>query len=164
MFDNIACKFNFFNFFLYLKEIESSDARHFVVLFRDYHLQYRGIYSYSSETDYIEKIIGQGPLKISEDMIEKYYKWVHGMGESVFVFTLFVFSLSNYTDTIRVANNLHLYQWSILVCSVMPWRSRAYFGKPRRPHRETRLSCPRHQLRSTKEHSTDDNLVCQFLV
>jgi hypothetical protein len=37
-------------------------------------LQYRGVYSYTSETDYIEKVIGQGPQRISEDMIEKYYK------------------------------------------------------------------------------------------
>ena len=57
------------------QEIEASDARHFVILFRDYHLQYRGVYSYTSETDYIEKLIGQGPQKISEDMIEKYYKY-----------------------------------------------------------------------------------------
>jgi calmodulin-regulated spectrin-associated protein len=56
------------------QEIENSDARHFVILFRDYHLQYRGVYSYTSETDYIEKVIGQGPPRISEDMIEKYYK------------------------------------------------------------------------------------------
>ena len=48
-----------------------SEARHFVILFRDYHLQYRGVYSYTTETDYIEKLIGQGPQKISEDMIEK---------------------------------------------------------------------------------------------
>ena len=65
---------DFASVFFYLKEIEGSDARHFVVLFRDYHLQYRGIYSYMPETDYIEKIVGQGPQKISEDMIEKYYK------------------------------------------------------------------------------------------
>jgi calmodulin-regulated spectrin-associated protein len=62
------------NFFLIEKDIEASDARHFVILFRDYHLQYRGVYSYTSETDYIEKVTGQGPQKISEDMIEKYYK------------------------------------------------------------------------------------------
>ncbi len=58
------------------KEIEASDARHFVILFRDYHLQYRGVYSYTSESDYVEKVTGQGPQKISEDMIEKYYKLV----------------------------------------------------------------------------------------
>ncbi|CAF0704892.1 unnamed protein product [Brachionus calyciflorus] len=61
-----------------IEEIESSDARHFVILFRDYHLQYRGVYSYTSETDYIEKIVGQGPQRISEDMIEKYYKYNSG--------------------------------------------------------------------------------------
>ena len=63
-----------FKFCVFLKEIEASDARHFVILFRDYHLQYRGVYSYTAETDYIEKVIGSGPQKISEDMIEKYYK------------------------------------------------------------------------------------------
>jgi calmodulin-regulated spectrin-associated protein len=56
------------------KEIEASEARHFVILFRDYHLQYRAVYSYSTETDYIEKIVGTGPQRISEEMIEKYYK------------------------------------------------------------------------------------------
>lgn len=61
-----------------IEEIEASDARHFVILFRDYHAQYRGVYSYTAETDYIEKIIGQGPAKISEDMIEFYYKYNSG--------------------------------------------------------------------------------------
>lgn len=61
-----------------LDEIEASDARHFIILFRDYHLQYRGVYSYLAETDYIEKIFGQGPSKITEDMIEKYYKYNSG--------------------------------------------------------------------------------------
>ncbi|RNA31308.1 patronin isoform X5 [Brachionus plicatilis] len=60
------------------QEIEGSDARHFVILFRDYHLQYRGVYFYTSEADYIEKIVGQGPARISEDMIEKYYKYNSG--------------------------------------------------------------------------------------
>ena len=50
-----------------------SEARHFVILFRDYHLQYRGVYSYTTETDYIEKLIKKKEKK-SEDMIEKYYK------------------------------------------------------------------------------------------
>jgi hypothetical protein len=61
-----------------IEEIEMSEARHFVILFRDYHLQYRGVYSYTTETDFIEKVIGTGPQKISEDMIEKYYKYNSG--------------------------------------------------------------------------------------
>ncbi len=61
-------------FKIQIQEIEASDARHFIILFRDYHLQYRGVYSYTTETDYIEKIVGQGPQKISEDMIETYFK------------------------------------------------------------------------------------------
>lgn len=60
--------------FVHKKEIEASDERHFIILFRDYHLQYRAIYSYTSETDYIEKVVGVGPAKISEDMVETFFK------------------------------------------------------------------------------------------
>ncbi|CAF1215753.1 unnamed protein product, partial [Didymodactylos carnosus] len=61
-------------------DIEKCDsARHFIILFRDQRLQYRGIYTYQPEqTNRIERLTGNGPREITNDMIETYYKYNNG--------------------------------------------------------------------------------------
>ncbi|CAF1340571.1 unnamed protein product [Adineta steineri] len=61
-----------------IREIESSDARHFVLLFRDHRLQFRAVYMYIAETDMIEKLHGIGPNIITEIMVDKWYKYNSG--------------------------------------------------------------------------------------
>ncbi|CAF0751247.1 unnamed protein product [Didymodactylos carnosus] len=60
------------------REVELSDHRHYVILFRDHRLQYRALYAYIPDTDVIEKIHGQGPQIITEIMVEKFYKYNSG--------------------------------------------------------------------------------------
>ncbi|CAF0827258.1 unnamed protein product [Didymodactylos carnosus] len=61
-------------------DIEKCDtAKHFIILFRDQRLQYRGIYTYQAEqTNKIERLIGNGPREITNNMIETYYKYNNG--------------------------------------------------------------------------------------
>jgi calmodulin-regulated spectrin-associated protein len=53
-----------------------SEARHFIILFRDHRLQFRAVYIYIPETDVIEKLHGLGPNIITEIMVEKWFKYV----------------------------------------------------------------------------------------
>ncbi|CAF1213692.1 unnamed protein product [Rotaria sordida] len=61
-----------------IREIESSEARHFVLLFRDHRLQFRAVYMYIPETDIIEKLYGIGPNIITEIMVDKWFKYNSG--------------------------------------------------------------------------------------
>ncbi|UJR25628.1 hypothetical protein I4U23_006980 [Adineta vaga] len=61
-----------------IREIESSEARHFVLLFRDHRLQFRAVYMYIAETDMIEKLHGIGPNIITEVMVDKWFKYNSG--------------------------------------------------------------------------------------
>jgi len=60
------------------REIELSEARHFIILFRDHRLQFRAVYVYIPETDIIEKLQGIGPNVITEIMVEKWFKYNSG--------------------------------------------------------------------------------------
>ncbi|CAF4318971.1 unnamed protein product [Rotaria socialis] len=61
-----------------IQEIESCEARHFIILFRDHRLQFRAVYMYIPETDIIEKVHGVGPNIITEVMVEKWFKYNSG--------------------------------------------------------------------------------------
>ncbi|CAF2746236.1 unnamed protein product [Rotaria sp. Silwood2] len=61
-----------------IREIELSEARHFVLLFRDHRLQFRAVYMYIPETDVIEKLYGIGPNIITEIMVDKWFKYNSG--------------------------------------------------------------------------------------
>ncbi|CAF0748452.1 unnamed protein product [Rotaria sp. Silwood1] len=61
-----------------IREIELSEARHFVLLFRDHRLQFRAVYMYIPETDIIEKLYGIGPNIITEIMVDKWFKYNSG--------------------------------------------------------------------------------------
>ncbi|KAL3042076.1 hypothetical protein OYC64_020097 [Pagothenia borchgrevinki] len=58
-----------------LEELEKCESNHLIVLFRDGGCQYRGIYSFSPETEEILKFTGTGPRSIGRKMIDKLYKY-----------------------------------------------------------------------------------------
>ena len=59
-----------------MQVISQSEAKHFLILFRDGGLQYRGIYTYSPEREEVFKIQGVGPKQLNNKTIERFYKWV----------------------------------------------------------------------------------------
>ena len=56
--------------------ISQSEAKHFIILFRDAGLQYRGVYTYYPEREEVFKIQGVGPKQLTNKTIERFYKWV----------------------------------------------------------------------------------------
>ena len=58
-----------------LEEIDSLDCPHFLILFRDFKFQFRGLYAYYPDTDEVFKIYGTGPKQIQKDMFESFYKY-----------------------------------------------------------------------------------------
>ncbi|XP_058473097.1 calmodulin-regulated spectrin-associated protein 1a isoform X1 [Solea solea] len=58
-----------------LEELEKCESNHLIILFRDGGCQFRGIYSYSPDTEEISKFMGTGPRAISHKMIDKIYKY-----------------------------------------------------------------------------------------
>ncbi|XP_029300555.1 calmodulin-regulated spectrin-associated protein 1-B-like isoform X2 [Cottoperca gobio] len=58
-----------------LEELEKCESNHLIILFRDGGCMYRGIYSYTPETEEIVKFTGTGPRSIGRKMIDKLYKY-----------------------------------------------------------------------------------------
>ncbi|GAB1597927.1 calmodulin-regulated spectrin-associated protein 2-like isoform X8 [Argonauta hians] len=61
-----------------LEEIAKSDAKHFVILFRDTGCAFRSLYAYYPEREEAVKIHGIGPKLVTSKNIEKYYKYNSG--------------------------------------------------------------------------------------
>ncbi|XP_046362504.2 calmodulin-regulated spectrin-associated protein 1-like isoform X2 [Haliotis rufescens] len=61
-----------------LEIISQSDAKHFLILFRDGGCQFKGLYTYAPEIEEIFKIHGVGPKQITNKMVEKFYKYNSG--------------------------------------------------------------------------------------
>ncbi|XP_067666181.1 calmodulin-regulated spectrin-associated protein 1-like isoform X2 [Haliotis asinina] len=61
-----------------LEIISQSDAKHFLILFRDGGCQFKGLYTYAPEMEEIFKIHGVGPKQITNKMVEKFYKYNSG--------------------------------------------------------------------------------------
>lgn len=59
-----------------LEKIARSEAKHFLVLFRDAGCQFRALYSYVPETDQVTKLYGTGPSQVDEVMFDKFFKYV----------------------------------------------------------------------------------------
>ncbi|PIO72545.1 hypothetical protein TELCIR_05518 [Teladorsagia circumcincta] len=57
-----------------MNDLAASDAKHFLVLFRDYKCQYRGLYSWDQVSDTAIKISGQGPSKCTESIMKLMFK------------------------------------------------------------------------------------------
>uniref|UniRef100_A0A914N374 Patronin n=1 Tax=Meloidogyne incognita TaxID=6306 RepID=A0A914N374_MELIC len=58
--------------------IASSDSKHFLVLFRDHRLQYRGLYTWDQFSEAVHKIEGSGPKVCREPMMTIMYKYDSG--------------------------------------------------------------------------------------
>ncbi|KAJ1362998.1 hypothetical protein KIN20_022742 [Parelaphostrongylus tenuis] len=61
-----------------MSDLTASDAKHFLVLFRDHKCQYRGLYSWDQVSDTAVKISGQGPSKCSESIMKLMFKYDSG--------------------------------------------------------------------------------------
>jgi calmodulin-regulated spectrin-associated protein len=63
-----------FSYFRKIQELNKSEQKHFLILFRGAGLQFRAIYSYCPESDEVTKLHGNGPKNVKNDMIEKFFK------------------------------------------------------------------------------------------
>jgi len=61
-----------------LDEVHNSEAKHFLIMFRDAGCQFRALYAYIPESDEIVKLYGVGPRAINETMFEKFFKYNSG--------------------------------------------------------------------------------------
>lgn len=60
-----------------LEKIARSEAKHFLVLFRDAGCQFRALYSYWPENETILKLYGTGPTQVDDVMFDKFFKYVY---------------------------------------------------------------------------------------
>uniref|UniRef100_UPI00358F5C5E calmodulin-regulated spectrin-associated protein 1 isoform X2 n=1 Tax=Myxine glutinosa TaxID=7769 RepID=UPI00358F5C5E len=58
-----------------IEELERCDANHFVILFRDAGCQFRGVYTFSPDTETMGRLIGVGPRSITSRMVDRLYKY-----------------------------------------------------------------------------------------
>uniref|UniRef100_A0A8C4N430 Calmodulin regulated spectrin-associated protein 1b n=1 Tax=Eptatretus burgeri TaxID=7764 RepID=A0A8C4N430_EPTBU len=58
-----------------IEELERCDANHFVILFRDAGCQFRGVYTFSPDTETMGRLIGVGPRSITDRMVDRLYKY-----------------------------------------------------------------------------------------
>ncbi|CAH2005388.1 unnamed protein product [Acanthoscelides obtectus] len=61
-----------------LEEINRSESKHFLVLFRDAGCQFRALYSYCPEREEILKLYGTGPRQVNDKMFDKFFKYNSG--------------------------------------------------------------------------------------
>ncbi|XP_022697560.1 patronin-like isoform X2 [Varroa jacobsoni] len=59
-------------------EINATDAKHLLILFRGANLQFRGIYTYNPDREEVVKIFGAGPKNVTESMLDLFYKYNSG--------------------------------------------------------------------------------------
>lgn len=88
-----------------LEKIARSEAKHFLVLFRDAGCQFRALYSYWPESETVTKLYGTGPTQVDDVMFDKFFKYVVSCKQSLELFYLKTLTFSFLQlDTIRVAN------------------------------------------------------------
>ena len=56
--------------------MSKSEAKHYVILFRDAGCQFRAIYEYYPEREDIFKLTGNGPKQLHNKMMDRFYKYV----------------------------------------------------------------------------------------
>ncbi|CRL08076.1 CLUMA_CG020974, isoform B [Clunio marinus] len=61
-----------------LEKIARSEAKHFLILFRDAGCQFRALYSFDPETEAIIKLYGTGPSHVYDVMFDKFFKYNSG--------------------------------------------------------------------------------------
>ncbi|CAH0557676.1 unnamed protein product [Brassicogethes aeneus] len=61
-----------------LEEIQRSESKHFLILFRDAGCQFRALYSYCPDQDEVVKMYGTGPKQVNDKMFDKFFKYNSG--------------------------------------------------------------------------------------
>lgn len=61
-----------------LEEIARSEAKHFLILFRDAGCQFRALYSYCPEGEEVLKLYGTGPKQVTDRMFDRFFKYNSG--------------------------------------------------------------------------------------
>uniref|UniRef100_A0A0A9XVS5 Short spindle protein 4 n=1 Tax=Lygus hesperus TaxID=30085 RepID=A0A0A9XVS5_LYGHE len=64
--------------FRVIEEMNRSEAKHFLVLFRDAGCQFRALYEYYPETEEVVKLYGTGPKQVTDRMFDKFFKYNSG--------------------------------------------------------------------------------------
>jgi len=57
-----------------LEEISRSEAKHFLILFRDAGCQFRALYSYCPDREEVFKLYGTGPKQVTDRMFDRFFK------------------------------------------------------------------------------------------
>ncbi|CAH8465958.1 unnamed protein product [Schistosoma turkestanicum] len=63
---------------LALKELAATEGTHFMILFRDSRCQYRAVYSFDFESEELKIICGNGPRRITHEMVNRFFKYNSG--------------------------------------------------------------------------------------
>ncbi|CAH8828303.1 unnamed protein product [Trichobilharzia szidati] len=63
---------------LALKELAATEGTHFMILFRDSRCQYRAVYSFDLESEELKIICGNGPKRITHEMVNRFFKYNSG--------------------------------------------------------------------------------------
>ncbi|KAH8021470.1 hypothetical protein HPB51_015866 [Rhipicephalus microplus] len=61
-----------------LEEINISESKHFLILFRDSGCQFRGLYSYNPEREEVLRLHGIGPRSVQPSMMDMFFKYNSG--------------------------------------------------------------------------------------
>ncbi|XP_035213004.1 patronin-like [Stegodyphus dumicola] len=61
-----------------LEEINRSESKHFLILFRDAGCQFRALYTYNPEREEVCKLYGIGPKHVTDKMMDRFYKYNSG--------------------------------------------------------------------------------------
>ncbi|XP_060518088.1 patronin isoform X3 [Cylas formicarius] len=61
-----------------LEEINRSESKHFLILFRDAGCQFRALYSYCPDTEAVNKLYGTGPKQVNDKMFDRFFKYNSG--------------------------------------------------------------------------------------
>lgn len=61
-----------------IEEMNRSEAKHFLVLFRDSGCQFRALYAYWPDTEEVIKLYGTGPKQVTDRMFDKFFKYNSG--------------------------------------------------------------------------------------
>ncbi|XP_076362125.1 patronin-like isoform X2 [Tachypleus tridentatus] len=61
-----------------IEAINSSESKHFLILFRDSGCQFRAIYSYNPDQEEVLKLYGTGPKILTDPMMNRFYKYNSG--------------------------------------------------------------------------------------
>ncbi|XP_054168829.1 patronin-like [Oppia nitens] len=85
------------------ESINSSDSKHYLILFRNAGLQFRAVYTYNPDREEVIKLYGTGPKIVTNEVIDKFYKYNSGSKSFATIQTK---HLSVTIDAFIIHNNL----------------------------------------------------------